>query len=132
MACTEKDYKDHLVSTPLLQAGSPTTRAGCPEPLISSLALKASRDGASTTYVGNLSQGFTTLWVKNLLLISSLNLPSLSLKPLPLVLSPATVLNSHSPSSLYIPLKYWKGTMKFPQNLLFPKLSKSSSLNFSS
>jgi len=28
----EKDHKDHLVSTPLLCAGSPTTRPGCPEP----------------------------------------------------------------------------------------------------
>ena len=32
MAWVEKDLKDHLVSTPSLCAGSPTTRAGCPEP----------------------------------------------------------------------------------------------------
>ena len=32
MAWVEKDLKDHLVSTPLLCAGSPTTRPGCPEP----------------------------------------------------------------------------------------------------
>ena len=31
-AWVEKDLKDHLVSTPLLCAGSPTTRPGCPEP----------------------------------------------------------------------------------------------------
>jgi len=31
MAWVEKDHNDHLVSTPLLCAGSPTTRAGCPE-----------------------------------------------------------------------------------------------------
>jgi len=45
------------------------------------LALKVSNDGASTTSLGNLCQGFTTLIVKNLFLTSSLNLPSLSLKP---------------------------------------------------
>ena len=28
----EKDLSDHLVSTPLLCAGLPTTRPGCPEP----------------------------------------------------------------------------------------------------
>jgi len=32
MAWVEKDYNDHQVSTPLLCAGSPTTRPGCPEP----------------------------------------------------------------------------------------------------
>ena len=31
MVWVEKDYNDHLVSTPLLHAGSPTTRPGCPE-----------------------------------------------------------------------------------------------------
>jgi len=35
MAWVEKDIKDHLVSTPLPRAGSPTTRPGCPEPLFS-------------------------------------------------------------------------------------------------
>ena len=32
MAWVEKDHNDHLVSTPLLCAGSPTTTPGCPEP----------------------------------------------------------------------------------------------------
>jgi len=32
MEQVEKDYNDHLVSTPLLCAGLPTTRQGCPEP----------------------------------------------------------------------------------------------------
>jgi len=44
----------------------------------SSLALNVSRDGASTTSLGNLFQCFTTLVGKNFFLISSLNLPSLS------------------------------------------------------
>jgi len=32
MAWVEKDHNDHRVSTPLLCAGLPTTRPGCPEP----------------------------------------------------------------------------------------------------
>ena len=52
----------------------------------SSLALNASREGTSTTSLGNLFQCLTTLTVKNFFLISSLNLPSSSLKPLSLVL----------------------------------------------
>jgi len=32
MAWVEKDLQDHLVLIPLLYAGSPTTKAGCPEP----------------------------------------------------------------------------------------------------
>jgi len=32
MAWVEKDRNDHLVSTPLLCAGLPTTRPGCLEP----------------------------------------------------------------------------------------------------
>jgi len=49
--------------------------------------LNACRDGASTASLGNLFQCITTLCVKNFLLISNLNLPRLSLKPFPLVLS---------------------------------------------
>ena len=44
----------------------------------SSLALNASREGTSTTSLGNLFQGLTTLTVKNCFLTSSLNLPSSS------------------------------------------------------
>ena len=51
----------------------------------SNLALSVSRAGASPTSLGNLCQGFTTLSMKNFFLISSLNLPSFSLEPLPLV-----------------------------------------------
>ena len=75
---------------------------------------------------------FTTLWVKNFPLISNLNLPCLSLKPFPLVLSLSTHVNSCSPSCLYAPFKYWKATMRSPQSLLFSKLNKPSSLNLSS
>jgi len=48
--------------------------------------VECSRDGASTTSLGNLFQCFTTLIVQNFFHISSSNLPSLSLKPLRLVL----------------------------------------------
>jgi len=47
MAWVEKDLKDHLVSTPLPQAGSPTTRPGCPEPHPSSGPCRCS-PGAAT------------------------------------------------------------------------------------
>ena len=63
----------------------------------SSLALNAFRDGASTASLGNLFQCVTTLCVKkkkNFLLISKLNLPYLSLKPFPIVLSLSISFNS--------------------------------------
>ena len=75
----------------------------------SSLASNASRDGASTTSLGNLFQCVTTLWVKNFLLISYLNLPCLSLKPFPLVVSLSTLVNSRSPSCLYAPFQALEG-----------------------
>ena len=61
----------------------------------SNLTWNVCRDGASTTSLGNLCQGFTTLIVKKLFLISSLNLPFFILKPLPLVLSLQTMVNYH-------------------------------------
>ena len=97
----------------------------------SSLALNSSRDGASTTSLGNLFQCVTTLCVKKFLLIFNLNLPCLSLKQFPLVLSLSTLVNSHISSSLYTPFKYWKATVRFSQSLLFSKLNKPSSLNLS-
>ena len=67
----------------------------------SSLALNASRDGASTTSLGNLIECVTTLYVKNFLSVSNLNLPCLSLKPFLLVLLLYTLVNSRTPSCLY-------------------------------
>ena len=75
----------------------------------SSLALNASRDGVSTASLGNLFQCITS-WVKKFLPISDLNLPCLSLKPFPLVLSLSIPVNSCPPSCLYAPFKYWKAT----------------------
>jgi len=68
----------------------------------SSLALNVSRDGALTTSLGNLCQGFTILTVKNFFFISSLNLLSFSVKPLPLVLLQQALLKSLSPSFLQL------------------------------
>ena len=94
----------------------------------SNLALNAYRDGAFTISLGNLFQCFTTLCVKNIFLISNLKLPWLSLKPFLLVLSLSTLVNSHSPSCLYTPFKYWKAAMRSPQSLLFSKLKLNSCL----
>ncbi|KAK4829425.1 hypothetical protein QYF61_004300 [Mycteria americana] len=62
--------------------------------VLSNLTLNVSRDGASTTSLGNLCQCFTTLIITNVFLISSLNLPSFSIKPLSLVLSQQALLKS--------------------------------------
>jgi len=88
--------------------------------------------GASTTHLGNLGQGFTTLSVKNFFLISSLNLPSLRLKPSPLVLSQQARLKSLSPAFLQPPFKYWKAAMRSPRSLLLSRLPSPSSPNLSS
>jgi len=67
--------------------------------------LSVSRDEASTTSLGNQLQCFTTLVVKNCFLISSLNLPPFSLKPLLLVLLQQALLESLSPSISPAPFK---------------------------
>ena len=69
----------------------------------SNLTLNVSRDGASTNSLGNLCLCFTTLIVKNFFLISSLSLPSFSLKPFLLVLSQQTLLKNLSLSFLQPP-----------------------------
>jgi len=131
MAWVEKGCSDHVVSTPPAMCRVANHQTRLPR-ATSSLALNASGDGASTTSLGNLFQCVTTICVKNFLLISNLNLPYLSLKLFPLVLSLSTFVNSHSLSCLYTPLKYWKAAMRSSQSLLFSELNKSSSLNLSS
>jgi len=56
-------------------------------PALSNLALNPAREGAATASLGNLGQGLTALTLRNFFFVSNLNLPSFSLKPLPLVLS---------------------------------------------
>ena len=66
---------------------------------------------------------------ENFLLISNLNLPCLSVKPFPLVLSPPTLTNIHSQSRLYTPFKYWKATVRSPRRLLFSRRNHPNSLH---
>ena len=66
MAWVEKDHNDHPVSTPCCGQGC-QPQDQLPR-ATSSLALNASRDGASTASLGNLFQCVITPWVKNFLL----------------------------------------------------------------
>jgi len=67
---------------------------------LSNLALNTSRDGASTASLGSLFQHVTTLTGKNFFPRSNPNLPSFSLKPLPLVLLLQVLVKSPSPAFL--------------------------------
>jgi len=66
----------------------------------SNVALNTSREGAAITALGNLFQTLTSLTVKDFFLIFGLKIPSLSLKPLPLVLSLHALVKRPSPSFL--------------------------------
>ena len=119
MAWVEKDHNDHLVSTPLLCAGSPTTRQ------------------AAQSHIQPGLECLQGLGIHNLLgqpvpvchhppgekLLSNIQpKPPLSqFKTTPPSLSLSTLVNSRSPSCLYAPFKYWKATMRSPQSLLFRK-----------
>jgi len=70
----------------------------------SQLTLNSSKEAASKTSLGILFQWFTTRIVKNFFLLSNLNLPSFTLKPLPLVLSLQVPLKSLSPFFLWVSL----------------------------
>ena len=83
----EETFKGHLVQLPYSERGHLQLHQVLRAP--SSLTLNVSRDGAPTTSLGNQS-----------FLISNLNLPSFSLKPFPLVISPGTLLRSLSPPFL--------------------------------
>ena len=71
-------------------------------------------------------------YFKIFFLISSLNLPSLSLKPLLLVLLQQALLKIFFPSFLQDPFRYWKTAIRSPRSLLFCRLNNSSSPNLSS
>ena len=122
MAWVKKDHNNNVVSThwrpAMCRVANHQTRL---PRATSSLALNASRDGASTTSFSNLFQCVNTLCVKTFLLISKLNLLCLSLRPFLLVLSLSTLINSHFPSCLYVPFKYWKAAMRSPWSLLQAK-----------
>ena len=98
---------------------------------LSNLALSTAREGAVTASLGNVGQGLTTLTVKNFFLLSNLNLPSFSLKLLPLVLSLHALFKSPSPSPSQ-PLQTLAAALRSPRSLLFPRLSSPSSPSLSS
>ncbi|KAK4816374.1 hypothetical protein QYF61_016278 [Mycteria americana] len=83
----------------------------------SNLSPTCVQDGASATSLGNLFQCLTTIITKNLFLISSLNLPSFSLKPLPLVLSQQALIKSLTERPL----------IRSPRSLLFSRLNNPNS-----
>jgi len=92
----EGTFKGHLVQPPAVSSNIYHWIKLLRAP--SNMALNVSRDGASTTSMGNPFQCFTTLTVKTVFLISSLNPPSFHLKLLPLVLLQQALLKSLSPS----------------------------------
>ena len=125
MAWFEKDHNDHPVPTPCyVQGHQPADQAAQShiQP-----GLECLQGWGIHSLLGQPVQCITTLWVKNFFLISNLNLPCLSLKPFPHVLSLSTLVNSRYPSCLYAPSKSWKAAMRSPHSLLFSKLNKHSS-----
>ena len=90
---------DHLLPTLLPWAGTPSTKTRLLK-APSNLALNTARDGAATASLSNLCQCLTTLTGKNFFLKSHLNLPSVRLKPFPLVLSLPALVKSPSPHFL--------------------------------
>ena len=94
MAWVAKSHSAHPVPTPCyVQGRQPADQAAQShiQP-----GLECLQGWGIHSLLGQPVQCVTTLWVKNFLLISNLNLPCLSLKPFPLVLSLSTLINSHS------------------------------------
>jgi len=88
MAWVEKDHNDHLIPTSCyVQGPQPADQAAQShiQP-----GLQCLQGWGTHSLLGQPVQCVTTLWVKNFLLISNLNLPCLSLRPFPLVLSQGT------------------------------------------
>ena len=91
----EGTFRCHLVQPPCSEQGHLQLDQAAQSPVQPDLECF---QGWAT--LGNLFQCFTTLTAKNFFLISSLNLPSLSLKQLPVVLSQQALLRCLSPSFL--------------------------------
>ena len=83
MSWVERSHKAQSVPTPAV-GWLPPTSSGCPGPHPAQPWAPPGM-GHPQLY-GQLCQGLTALWVKNFFLIHSLNLPSISLKPLILAL----------------------------------------------
>ena len=82
--------------------GTPTTPSGAQSPVQPDPSVP--RDGAPITSLGSLCQCLTTLIVENIFVTSNQNLPSFSLKPLPLILSLTDHTKGVSPPVAKLPL----------------------------
>lgn len=91
-----------------------------------------SRDGAFTILLDNLVQYFITLIIKMFFLISSLNLHSSNLKPLPLDILQQAAVKKPVPIFLVSTLLSTEGHRRYYQSLFFIRLNKPSSLSLSS
>ena len=133
MAWVEKDCNAHPVPTPCyVQGHQPADQAAQShiQP-----GLECLQGWGIHSLLGQPVQCVTTLWVKNFHLISNLNLPCLSLKPFPLILSLSTLINSHSPSKIPSPgtmLSHTKrkrhDSLQIPRALI--SFSSQGNLNF--
>ena len=87
----------------------------------SSLTLNVSRDGSSTTSLGNLCQSLITLIIKNFS-ISNLNLPFEfeTVSPCPVTADPFKGFISFC---LTAPFRYGKATLRSPLSILFSRLN---------
>jgi len=105
MVWVGRNFKDHLVPSPCHEQG----HLPLDQVAQSSIqpGLEHCQGGASTASLSNLCQCLITLIVKNFFLISSLNLPSFSFKPLPLLLSLHALVKSLSPMCLQV-FNYFK------------------------
>ena len=97
----------------------------------SSLTLNTSRERAATDPLCNLGQGLTALRVKNLFLISNLNLQSFSFKTLSLVSSLHALVKVPLQLSRR-PLQVLEAATRFPWSILFSRLNSPNFLSLSS
>ena len=118
----EGTFKGHLFQLPCNEEGHAQLDQFAQSP--SSMTSSVSRDEAPTASLGNLCQCHPHFFlVSKLNLHKSTDLPYLSLKPFPLILSLHNLLKSLSPSFLQVPFKYWKAVLMSPQSLLFSRLT---------
>jgi len=108
-----RDLTDHLgIPTTLPRAGTHSTGPVCSKPF--QPGLEHFREAASIPCLCSLFQCLNSLIVNNLFLISNLNVPSCSLKPLPLVLSLHVLVKSLSTVFLQAAFRYWKAAIRSP------------------
>ena len=128
----EVNLKDHLVPTSLPWAGTPSTRPSCSKPHPAWPWTLLGTGHLQLLWATCSSVSPPPFILKNFFLISGLNLPSFSLKPLPLVLSLHALVKSSSPAFLQAPSRYRKAAVRSPQSLLFCRLNSPNSLSRSS